>query len=114
MRKKTRLPRSVVIRQDHQCRIGARGLRVSHMLASDTRIVRAAAGDDGHAPLRLIDADREDPIMLLNRHCGAFAGRAARHEGGASFGDLPLEIVEDVEFEGKVVQYTSELDGASA
>lgn len=29
------------------------------------------------------------------------------------FGDLPLEIAEEVEFDGKVVQYSSELEGAA-
>ena len=40
---------------------------------------------------RLIDADRDDAIMLLDRHGCAFAGRAAGYERARSFRNLPVD-----------------------
>jgi hypothetical protein len=44
----------------------------------------------GTRPRRLLDADRDDAVMLLHRHRRALACGSAGHERGAAFLDLPV------------------------
>ena len=54
-------------------------------------VVRAAAGDHRHAPVRHLDAQRDHAVMLGTCQGRGFAGGAARHQPVAAFGDLPLD-----------------------
>ena len=55
------------------------------------RVVRAGAGDDGHAAARLLDGDLDDAPMFLERHRRGFAGGAAGHEEVDTLVDLPVD-----------------------
>ena len=85
------LIRLVVIGRDHQRGARPRRLRGIHMLQRDACVVGTAAGDHGHAPRCLLHADRDDAVMLLDRHRGTFAGGSARHQRARSRLDLPVD-----------------------
>ena len=55
------------------------------------RVVRAGAGDYGHASLRLLDRDLDDTTVLGRRHRRGFAGRSAGDQKVDSLLDLPVD-----------------------
>ena len=82
------LGRLVVVGRDDEKRVGARLLGVLCEVDRLGRVVRAGAGDDRHAPLRLIYAPFHDSLVLVMRQSRTFAGRA--------HGDEPLRPVLDL------------------
>src|SRR5690606_6932821 len=75
------LARAVVVRRDAQPGGDApEVLAELEMIERDLGVVRSAPGDHRHAARRLLDADRDDPAMLVAIERGALAGGAARDE----------------------------------
>ena len=93
MAKDAFLPRPVVIGRHHQRRVRSRRPGRGHVLRGDAGVVAAGAGDDRHAPPRLVDAGPHDPEMLLEAQRRRLAGGAARDEAGRALGDLPFDEV---------------------
>ena len=53
--------------------------------------VRAGAGDHRHPAPRLLDADLDDPLVLVVAQRRALAGRADRDEAVGAVLDLPVD-----------------------
>ena len=80
----------VVIRRDHQHRVGARLLRV---LGERNRLggrVGAGARDHRHAALGLLHAPLDHAVVLFMGERRALARGADRHQPVGALGDLPI------------------------
>src|SRR6185437_6657359 len=85
------LRRLVVVGRHHQHRVGAGLLGVAGEFDGLHRVVGARAGDDRHAPARLIDADVDDVAVLGVAQRRALAGGAGRHQAMRAGADLPID-----------------------
>ena len=75
----------VVVRRDHERRVGAQGRRSSGRRDDGRRVVRAGAGDDRDAsgepaPCDRLDGQADEAVVLLVGGRGRLAGRATGHE----------------------------------
>ena len=88
------LRRLVVIGADNQRRIGARLLGLPGQLDRVLGRVRAGSGND-RDPLALgdLDAQADQPLLLVIGESRRFAGRAARHQSVGSLVDLPSHML---------------------
>ena len=85
------LGRLVVIGRDDERAVGARLLGVAREVDRLRGRVGAGAGDDRDPPLRHLDAELDDALVLGMAQGRRFAGRAARHDGVRPFLDLPVD-----------------------
>src|SRR5262249_41573611 len=80
----------VVIRRDHEHRIGARLLRMPRKLDRLGSGIRTGTGDHGNPSLRLLDAPADDTVVLLMRQGGALAGSPDGNQPVGALGNLPI------------------------
>ncbi len=90
MRNDAVLAGAVIIRHDDQRRVGPGVFGKGHMPDGGDGIVRSASSNHRNTARRLIDADLDDMIMLVERQRRAFPGGAAWNQGTRTFGNLPL------------------------
>jgi hypothetical protein len=85
------LARLVVIRNDHQRRVGADCLRQLHPLDRGRGRIGAATRNYRHLTACGLDGDLDDPAVLGRGQGRDFAGCSAGYETMAAFGDLPFD-----------------------
>ena len=99
MRDQAGLGRLVVIRSDHQSRVGADILGVLHEAKRFDGVVRSGPGDHRNAAGGRFDDHADDVFMLQMAQRRTLARGADRNQPVRAFGDLPLHQI----LEGRIV-----------
>ena len=105
----------VVIRCDRQQRVGARLAGVADVFQDVEGVVRADAGDDGHAARHAVYGEADDFRLFRELQGGAFTGGAHGHDGVDAGGELKVdETAQSVVVHGEVVLHGRDDGGGGA